>query len=80
MTPAQILTASEAARLIRVKPQTLAVWRTAGTGPRYLRLGRGDRGRVLYRREDVEEWLAERVVSSTAEEHERKRSAARGKR
>lgn len=33
---------------------TLATWRSRGLGPAYVKIG----GRVLYRREAVEEWEA----------------------
>lgn len=41
---------------------TLAFWRHAGQGPRFLRLG----GRVIrYRKQDVAEWLSESVQETT---------------
>lgn len=41
---------------------TLAFWRHAGHGPRFLRLG----GRVIrYRKQDVAEWLSESVQETT---------------
>jgi hypothetical protein len=44
--------------------KTLAMHATAGTGPRFQKIG----GRVFYRREDLDGWLASfRPVSSTAE-------------
>jgi len=44
--------------------KTLAMHATAGTGPRFQKIG----GRVFYRREDLDAWLGSfRPVSSTAE-------------
>lgn len=46
-----------------LSPKTLAMMRSAGTGPRFLK-----RGRVFYYRRDLEEWLAEQPrVRSTSE-------------
>ena len=48
------LTEIEAAELLGVKPQTMAVWRCKGTGPRYFRSGsnvRYDRADILAHRE-----------------------------
>ncbi|MGA3887658.1 helix-turn-helix domain-containing protein [Ralstonia nicotianae] len=47
----------------RISPRTLANWRSAGTGPRFLRLG----GRILYALNDLAAWEARRTVTSTSE-------------
>lgn len=49
------LLSEEVALRLRVKPQTLALWRLKGKGPRWLKLGRS----VRYEQADVERWLAE---------------------
>jgi excisionase family DNA binding protein len=49
------MTERELARMLKVSPRTLRAWRVEGTGPRWLKIGRG----VRYRRRDVEQWLAE---------------------
>jgi excisionase family DNA binding protein len=49
--------------LLNVSTRTLERWRVEGVGPIYVKVGR----RVLYRREDVETWLTERVRHSTSE-------------
>jgi hypothetical protein len=64
----EYLPASQAAGLLRVARQTLAIWRCHGGGPPYIRLGEGTRGRVLYRVLDLEEWLMARRAAHTAEE------------
>jgi hypothetical protein len=50
-----LLKGPELAEWIRTPETTLAYWRHIGYGPKYLRVGK----RVLYRRDDVEAWLAE---------------------
>nr|CUV26855.1 conserved protein of unknown function [Ralstonia solanacearum] len=47
----------------RISPRTLANWRSAGTGPRFLRLG----GRILYALNDLAAWEARHTVSGTSE-------------
>ena len=59
----EICTTEEAARYLRLKKQTLEVWRLKGTGPAFLKLGR----RVLYRREALEQFIAERERASTSD-------------
>ena len=51
-----------------VQAQTARVWRIKGVGPPYVRVGRGVRGRVLYRVADIIAWLQKRTFLSTAEE------------
>jgi predicted site-specific integrase-resolvase len=50
-----LMNPSEVAQRIRNTTSTLAYWRHVGKGPKYAKVGR----RVVYRREDVESWLAE---------------------
>ncbi len=58
------LTSNAFAEWLGLKPQTIRKWRVRGGGPSYVRLGY----RVLYRRVDVEIWLAERTFKHTSEE------------
>jgi predicted DNA-binding transcriptional regulator AlpA len=53
----------EAAAYIGMHPSTLANWRLAGVGPKYVSLGsdKNKRGKVRYRKRDLEEWLESRV-------------------
>ena len=53
----------EAARMIGLAVTTLEKMRVAGTGPRYVKMGRA----VRYRATDLEAYLAARVISSTSE-------------
>ena len=42
---------------------TLANWRTKGTGPRFIKVGR----LVFYDRAELDRWMAERTAASTAD-------------
>jgi len=48
-----------------IPPRTAGRWRASGDGPPFIRLGKR---RILYRRADVEAWLANRTFASLAEE------------
>lgn len=50
----ELLTIAEAAELVRSPIATLRYWRHIGVGPCSFRVGR----RVLYRRSDIEDWIA----------------------
>lgn len=59
----ELLTPREAAALLRLHPQTLAALRVNGRGPRFFTATR----RVLYRRSEIERWLAEHERASTSD-------------
>lgn len=48
-----IMTIDETAEMLRTPVSTLRYWRHMGRGPRAGRIG----GRLMYRKNDVEEWL-----------------------
>lgn len=54
----------EAANYVRLAPVTLERFRLTGEGPKFLKLGKKT---VRYRKSDLDEWLASRVVASTSE-------------
>src|SRR3982074_1732783 len=58
-----LLTQQEAAEQTRLSERTPDRPRLAGTGPKFVRLGR----RVVYRREDLEGWIAANICRSTSE-------------
>ena len=58
-----LLTAAEAARLLRLSERSLERLRCSGFGPKFVKLKR----RVLYQQSDLDDWIALRVVSSTSE-------------
>ena len=58
----ELLTTAEVAVITRAPVSTVRYWRHLGTGPRSFRLGR----RVVYRRQEVEQWLREHEMSDAS--------------
>ena len=58
----ELLTTAEVAVITRAPAATVRYWRYLGTGPRSFRLSR----RVVYRRDDVEQWLSERETADAS--------------
>ncbi len=63
-----LLDTESAASVLGVKAGTLEVWRTYGKGPKFLKIGRS----VRYRRQDLEAYLEDSVMSSTSEYNTKK--------
>ena len=61
-TSTDLLTTAEVAIITRAPVSTVRYWRHLGTGPRSFRLGR----RVVYRRQEVEQWLSEREMADAS--------------
>lgn len=63
--PDQLLNTSQAARLLNVKPNTLAKWRAGygADGPRFVKIGR----KVCYRRTDLQAFIDARTFENTAQ-------------
>lgn len=59
----KVVPASEAAKLVGLSESTLAKLRLNGNGPVYCKLGR----RVVYRPEDLEQWLQSRTARDTSD-------------
>jgi len=59
----KVLTAKVAAHVVGLSESTLAKLRLNGNGPIYCKLGR----RVVYRREDLEQWLQSRTARDTSD-------------
>jgi hypothetical protein len=55
MNALPFLDTDEVAKIIRMKPATVRYWRHFGKGPKFFKMGEH---KVLYRREDVEAWIA----------------------
>lgn len=55
----ELLTTAEAAQVLGVQPQSLAVWRLRGENLPFIKVGR----LVRYRRSDVEKWLEAQTIS-----------------
>jgi helix-turn-helix protein len=60
----RLLRQSEVAALLRLSERTLERLRLTGCGPLYVKAGR----RVLYRPDDLQDWVSTRVVASTSEQ------------
>jgi len=58
-----VLSAPEAADRLNLSASTLAKLRLSGEGPTFSKLGR----RVVYREEDLRDWVAAKRFRSTAE-------------
>jgi len=56
-----LITSAEFAQLARTADSTIRYWRSHGYGPQGFRLGR----KVLYRRVEVEQWIAERYTAAS---------------
>lgn len=67
MSDPRFLTTEEAAAFLRLSPRTLERLRVQGTGPRFLKAGRGKRARVLYDPAELRTWLAGFSFGSTSE-------------
>jgi excisionase family DNA binding protein len=59
-----LLTQAETAELLRLSERTLERWRVTGGGPVFCKLGK----RVLYRKADLEKWIASHLCNSTSDE------------
>lgn len=66
MTP-NILDTAGAAEYLGLSCPTLERFRLTGNGPVFAKLTPGPRGSVRYRRADLDEWLAARLVRSTSQ-------------
>ncbi len=53
------LTPKEAADYLRRGVRTLEDWRKEKRGPRFYRRGEGRKACILYRRRDLDDWLAQ---------------------
>jgi predicted DNA-binding transcriptional regulator AlpA len=57
-TGTRLLSTAMVAETLGVAVQTLAAWRCAGRGPKFVKLGTGTGARIAYRESDVEAWVA----------------------
>ncbi|MBU2582589.1 MAG: helix-turn-helix domain-containing protein [Alphaproteobacteria bacterium] len=61
------LTSDEAAEILKISARTLERMRVEGSGPRFMKAGRGRRSRVLYQLADITAWLEANAYHSTSE-------------
>jgi excisionase family DNA binding protein len=59
----QALTTEGAAKHTLLSVSTLKKLRLSGTGPKFMKIGRS----VRYRQDDLDAWMAARVVTSTSQ-------------
>ena len=60
--PSDMVSAEDAAKIIKQQVTTLSTWRSMGKGPRYIKAGRA----VFYLRSDLRAWLATQMVDPAA--------------
>jgi hypothetical protein len=60
-----VLTPSQAAKLLCVSVRTLADWRLHNTGPNFVRLGDGPRANIRYRRVALDRYLNDNEQQTT---------------
>jgi excisionase family DNA binding protein len=63
----KLLSTKEVAEILGVEVQTIRKWRMDGSSPKYLRYGKL-KGRCMYRQEDIQSWIEEKLRISTSEE------------
>jgi hypothetical protein len=63
--PSEVLTPKDAAKYLHLSHRTLETMRTRGNGPDFAKYGEGRSARVVYRRCDLDAWIASRVRKST---------------
>jgi len=59
-------TSAEAAERLGLTTATLAVYRTNGTGPKFIKIGGRGRAAIVYRRPDLDEWAQRQKPNSKA--------------
>lgn len=62
----ELLDNEQTAALLGIKPNTLAIWRLKGKGPRFVKLGQASQSPVRYERAEVSRWLREQSFASTS--------------
>ncbi len=58
------LNQKQAAEAIGVSSTTLILWRKDGFGPEYVKVERGKRGRILYPKTSIAEWLSRSTIKT----------------
>lgn len=63
----ELLDTFAAAKVLGMAVGTLENWRCQGVGPRFVKTARSHRGKVKYRRCDLEAWMDANTFSNTSE-------------
>lgn len=56
----------EAAVYLGLSPLTMDGWRSQGRGPAYVKLGKGPRARVSYRKQDLDAFIESKLIGGDA--------------
>lgn len=56
-TAPDIMTPEQVAEALQVHIGTLERWRFLGQGPKFIKMGKGRRSAIRYRKQDVDDWL-----------------------
>jgi hypothetical protein len=56
-----LLTAEQAAAILKIPKGTLGIWRSRNKGPAYVKYSAGRRGSVRYTRQAILDWLQART-------------------
>lgn len=66
-TPPKLLTNSEAATMLGLKPTTLEIWRTRGKGPKFIKLGVSKQAPIRYSEAVIIAWIESGTCSNTSQ-------------
>ncbi len=59
--PKELLTSEEVAKMLKIKPQTLCIWRSKGNrGPNYQKIS--DSSAVRYKYKEVQRWIDKQTI------------------
>lgn len=64
LTKTELMNTDQFAEYVGIKPNTAYHWRARGVGPKYIK---PTQRTLVYRRDDVDEWLASRELTSTSD-------------
>lgn len=67
LTTSKLLTNTEAATILGLKPTTLEIWRTRGKGPKFVKLGHSKQSPIRYLESEIIAWLANGVCANTSQ-------------
>ena len=62
--PESLFTEPQAARFLNFTPRCLQAWRQRGGGPKFIRISSRA---IRYRKSDLDDWIDEKIKSSTSE-------------
>ena len=63
----EFLTSGQAAQFLQVSINTLSCWRSRGTGPSYVKLGKR---LIRYRKSDLDAWIKSESIGVTSPDPE----------